>query len=107
MAICSYMRIAIFLHEKYWIYVMLVKTRKSLHVAVFRDTLDFRKSAGGILPPGQVWLQGINLPAPTSECATMNESSSGAFGIPEFMPPDGGETFTVRTVRPGKETGRI
>ncbi len=25
----------------------------------------------------------------------MNESCSGAFGIPEFMPPDGGGTFIV------------
>ncbi len=29
--------------------------------------------------------------APTGERATMNESSPGAFGIPEFMPPVGGD----------------
>ena len=27
----------------------------------------------------------------------MNERNSGAFGIPEFMPPDGGGTFRVKT----------
>ena len=30
----------------------------------------------------------------------MNESCSGALGIPEFMPPDGGETFIVNLHAP-------
>jgi len=30
-----------------------------------------------------------NLPAPTGERATRNESSQGAFGIPEYTPPVG------------------
>jgi hypothetical protein len=35
----------------------------------------------------------VNLPAPTDGRATRNERSSGAFGIPESMLPNGGETF--------------
>ena len=31
--------------------------------------------------------------APPGEYAVMNESNPGALGIPEFRPPDGGETF--------------
>ena len=38
---------------------------------------------------------GNNLPAPTSEHAIIIESSPGALGIPESMPPDGDETFIV------------
>ena len=45
------------------------------------------------------WTFIVNLHAPTGEHATMNEGGSGAFGIPEFMPPDGGETFTVNGSR--------
>ena len=45
------------------------------------------------------WAFTVNLHAPTGERTTMNEGGSGAFGIPEFMPPDGGETFTVNGFR--------
>ena len=44
-----------------------------------------------------------NLPAPTSERTTMNESNPGALGIPEFMPPDGGGTFIVNVPAPPGE----
>ena len=33
----------------------------------------------------------------------MNKSSLGAFGIPEYMPPDGGGTFIVNLPAPTSE----
>jgi len=39
------------------------------------------------------WTFIVNLPAPTDGRAIKNGRSSGAFGIPESMLPNGGETF--------------
>ena len=44
-----------------------------------------------------------NLPAPTGERATRNESSPGALGIPELMPPNGGEASIVNLPAPTGE----
>ena len=58
-------------------------------------TIDHRKIIPNICL--NIWENQVNLHGPGSGRTTTHEILAGTFGIPEFMPPNGRQTFTVKT----------